>query len=116
MGTSGALDRLNESRFSKDLLAAILGGLGYAVLATGTILLTANGRGVAAIWPANALLLAIVLPLPTRRWPVYFAAAFAANMISNMIGFRSAEASLLYATINVVEVAVAAALLRHKSL
>ena len=106
----------NEISFSKDLIAAIFGALAYLLVATGNILLTADGHRVATIWPANALLLAIVLSLPMRRWPIHFLAAFAANAASNLIGSRSLETSVLFALVNLAEVGVGAALLHHKNL
>ncbi|ATE64319.1 sensor domain-containing diguanylate cyclase [Rhizorhabdus dicambivorans] len=107
------MERLIGNREHRDILAALAGGAGYFLLAWGTIRLTSDGHNVAAIWPANALLLAIVLPIPVRRWPIYFAAALAGNILANYIAFGSLVAPILYGANNLSEVLIAGMLLRR---
>jgi hypothetical protein len=40
----------------------------YFILAAGTIRLTSNGRDIATIWPANAVLLAMLMLGPRPAW------------------------------------------------
>lgn len=89
------------------------GGVGYFLLAYGTILLASDGHAVAAIWPPNALLLAIILPLPKAHWPSSFVAAMAANLLANLLVFGSLPAALLYAASNLGEVLIAGWLLQR---
>lgn len=89
------------------------GGVGYFLLAYGTILLTSDGHAVAAIWPPNALLLAIILPLPKARWLPCFAAAMTANLLANLLAFGSLPLALLYAASNLGEVLIAGSLLQR---
>ncbi|KQX26235.1 MULTISPECIES: sensor domain-containing diguanylate cyclase [unclassified Sphingomonas] len=83
------------------------GGVGYFLLAYGTILLTGDGHDVAAIWPANALLLAVILSLPKARWLPCFAAAMTANLLANLLAFHAPPTALLYAANNMGEVLIA---------
>lgn len=85
--------------------------MGYLVLATGAILLSALEGHVSAIWPANALLLALIMRIAKRRWPIYGVAAFAGNFIANFAIFGTYAAPLLYGLANMGEVFLAALLL-----
>ncbi|MET0372830.1 MAG: diguanylate cyclase [Rhizorhabdus sp.] len=108
------MDGLIGNRAYRDLWTAVAGGAGYLLLAIGTILLTADNNDISAIWPANALLLAIIQPLPPHRWPVYFAAALIGNLLANLIAFGSALVPLLYGLANMTEVLIAALLLQNR--
>ncbi|RYG27681.1 MAG: cutinase family protein, partial [Burkholderiales bacterium] len=112
-GGNADVNRLNGNRAYRDLWAAAAGGLGYMLLALGTILLTSNERGISTLWAANALLLAIILPLERRRWPIYFVAAFIGNATANLLTRGSLAAPLLFGMANMAEVLIAAILLQH---
>ena len=113
LGGQDEVDELIGERSRRDLKAASAGGVGYLLLAIGTILLTENGHRISAIWPANALLLALILPVGPRRWPAYFVAAFLGNALANAIAFGSFYAPFLYGISNLVEVLIAALLLQR---
>ncbi len=94
-----------------DGTAIAASGLAYCLLACATIWITDAGAGIATIWPANAILLAIVWTLPRNRWLPYFLACFAGNVIANMFARDSLLASLPFGIANMAEVAMAALLL-----
>lgn len=107
-------DRLIGDRAYRDLWTAAGCGLGYMLLATGTILLAARGGAISAIWPANALLLAVILPLPPRRWPVYFVGALIGGLAANLITQIDPPIALLFSLANKIEVLIAALLLQSR--
>ena len=113
-GGRDEVDRLIGDRAYRDLWAATAGGLGYLLLAWGTILLTADGRNVSAIWPADALLLAIILPLEPRRWPIYCVAGFVGNLLANLLTYGWGVAPFFYGMANLAEILLAAWLLRGR--
>ncbi|WP_430420108.1 PAS domain S-box protein [Phenylobacterium sp.] len=65
---------------------------------------------VAAIWPANALALAVILRSPPRLWAAYAAAAAAGLMVANLAVGDSAGQAVLLAACNGGEILIAAAL------
>ena len=112
-GGDGGVHRLTSNQWRQDMARAVAGGTGYFLLAFGMILLTSDGHNMAAIWPANALLLAIILPLPSGRWAPYFGMALVGNMGANYLAFGSITAPILYGLINLGEVAIACLLLQR---
>lgn len=114
-GTGGRHEvvRLTGKYWRQDIAGAVAGGAGYFILAFGMILLTSDGHNVATIWPPNALLLAIILPLPLSRWAPHFATALIGNMAANYIAFGSIAAPILYGINNLAEVAIAGWLLQR---
>lgn len=115
-GAKNKMKRLIGNRFDRDLRAALAGGVGYFLLAYGTILLTSSGHNVAAVWPPNALLLAIILTIGKRRWPPYFLAALVANVLANYLVFGSLIAPLLYGLDNLGEIFIAGWLLQSRGI
>lgn len=89
-------------------------GLGYLLLAAGTISVAANGEDVSAIWPANALLLAFILPLAPARWPIFFAMALAGSLAAIVLTESGAILAVLYSLANMVEVLTAGLLLQRR--
>ncbi|MBB4154543.1 diguanylate cyclase (GGDEF)-like protein [Sphingomonas jinjuensis] len=89
------------------LVAATL----YFVAAAATIHLTSDGRDIATIWPANAILLALLLADEKPRWLTVLSAGFVGNVVANYITRGTVSAPLLYSVANLVEVAIAARLI-----
>ncbi|MGX7706244.1 diguanylate cyclase [Methylobacterium sp. Gmos1] len=87
-------------------------GLLSFVLAAGTIHLTSDGRDVAAVWPANAVLLAALLGRRQGSGTGVFVAGFLANVAANTAMRGPSLGHGLYALCNLVEIGVAARLLR----
>ena len=92
---------------------ASLAGLLYFALAAATIHLTSDGRDIATLWPANAVLLAILMRREPRGWGGVLTAGFVANVLANLLTRGTVAAPLLYGLMNVVEVAAAATLFRY---
>lgn len=93
-------------------LAETIVGLLSCVLAAGTIYLTSDGRDIAAVWPANAVLLAALLDRDPGRGTGVFVAGFLANLAANMITRGPSVGLPLFGLCNLVEIGVAARLMR----
>jgi diguanylate cyclase (GGDEF)-like protein len=82
-------------------------GLLYFIMATLAIALTSHG-GIATLWPANAVLLALLLShRQPRWWPILFA-GLAANIGANLITRGTLAAAFGYSSLNLLEVLIAA--------
>ncbi|MFT3967540.1 MAG: diguanylate cyclase [Sphingobium sp.] len=92
------------SRFRAPCVA---GGL-YCVLSVAVaVLLTADKSGVCAIWPGNAVLLAMILLRPREHWwPIILAGAMG-GFAASCILYGPSLPGLLFAAANLVEVLVA---------
>jgi diguanylate cyclase (GGDEF)-like protein/PAS domain S-box-containing protein len=71
--------------------------------------------GTNIIWLANGLVLAFLLLAPRWRWPMYLLVAFAAMFLGSVSIQESIGMSLLYNTLNLLEVLIGAFLLKRKS-
>src|SRR5687768_16897359 len=65
------------------LRAVLAGAIGYFLLAATTVRLTSDGRNHATVWPADAVILALLLTSPRRRWPAIVLAGWLANLVAN---------------------------------
>jgi len=91
------------------LTAALL----YFGAAVAVIHLTSNGRSIATIWPANAILVALLLADARPRWRTVLSAGFVANIAANLLLRGTLAGPILYGLANLIEVAVAVWLLRR---
>jgi PAS domain S-box-containing protein len=66
-----------------------------------------------ALWPANAIALSLLLTRSRRRWPAWLAAAWAGNMTANMVAGDGAVQSLVLSACNLIEIGLAAVMLRR---
>ncbi|VXC42479.1 GGDEF domain-containing protein [Sphingomonas sp. 8AM] len=87
----------------------------YFCAAAATIHLTSNGRDIAAIWPANAILLAFLLLDKEPHWLTTLSAGFFGNVVANYLTRGTLSAPLLYSVANVIEIAIAAKLIGASS-
>ena len=101
------------NRADRDLWRAPACGLGYLLLAVGTLLSSAD-HDTSTIWSANALLLATILPLRPRRWSLYFGTAFLGNLLGNIIVFGTMARPLSYGIADMGEVLIAGLLLQNR--
>lgn len=87
---------------------AILAIVGYVLLATSTIHFTSNGRNHASMWPADALILALLLKNQRRYWPAIVIAGWAGNLIANMVTRGWTPGLIGYGAINMAQTCLAA--------
>ena len=87
-------------------------GLLYAVLSAGTIRLTGDGQGLAAVWPANAVLLAALLDRRPDGWGRLLAVGYLANVATGLAMRGVGPAPFLDGLCHVAEAWIAARLLR----
>ncbi|USI73867.1 sensor domain-containing diguanylate cyclase [Sphingomonas morindae] len=109
---------LDHPRHTGAMLAA---GIGSALLAILTLRLVSHDGAIAAVWPANALLLATGLRLPRHRWPTLLAIGYAGSTAAGLVVRGSAPVPLAFAACNMLEVGLAlfglrAAALRREGL
>lgn len=93
---------------SDDAITAVVG---YFVLAATTIHLTSIGNMHAAMWPADALILAQILRSPRNSWPLTLAAGWVGNFLANALTRDWTPGLILYGGINMGQVALAAHLI-----
>ncbi|MBT2187087.1 sensor domain-containing diguanylate cyclase [Sphingobium nicotianae] len=86
---------------------ALLAGLVYFIIAAATIRLTNSHGGIAPIWPANAVLLAMVLLRPRRETVLLIVAGMIGNGLAVMATGGGLPDPFLYAGSNLVELVVA---------
>lgn len=90
---------------SDDAITAIVG---YFLFAAGVIHLTSDGRSHATMWPADALILALLLKNPRRYWPLILLAGGLGNLMANTVTRGWAPGLILYGIINMAQTALAA--------
>lgn len=81
----------------------------------GSIVLTRGGMAIAPFWPANAILLVLLLRAPwspARRLDL-LAAGSTASIIANCLGGTSLSLSVCFTIANGVEVLISFAIIRH---
>jgi PAS domain S-box-containing protein len=97
-----------------DLLARmVMVGAVCFLMSWGAIVLTRTSGSVAAIWPASAILLAVLLRSRPAHWPCYLFAGYLAGCGANLIYGDDLLIAAGLAFGNVVETIVAAILLRR---
>ena len=89
-------------------------GLLYFVTAWAMIVLTSSGRDIAAVWPANAILVALMLQSPKAQWRPVLIVGFLANILANLVTRGTLTGPFLFGAANMVEVFVAAWSLQAK--
>ncbi|KQO69299.1 hypothetical protein ASF18_02365 [Methylobacterium sp. Leaf89] len=90
-----------------------LAAISYFAAAALTIHLTSNGRDIATIWPANAILVALLLAQERPRWGAVLSAGFVAGVAANLITRGASAGAILYGLANLIEVGLAVSLLRR---
>lgn len=92
---------------------ALLGAMLYCVLATTTILLTSDGRNHATVWPADAVILAILLSRERSFWPSALAFGWMANLLANALTRDWTLGLVCYGAINMAQIFLAASAIRR---
>jgi len=86
----------------------VVGATCYFILAAMTIWMTSNGRNPATVWPADAVILALLLIHPQNKWPTLVLAGWVANFLANGMVRGWAAGYLLYGAINMSQVVIVA--------
>lgn len=107
--TAGALERL------PDVLLLALVALAYLALAQYVFVLNNPVQLGAGFWPASGLSVALLLLLPSRRWPWVLAGIALGEVGSDLLGGYPPGAIALWTIGNVVEPVVGAILVRRFS-
>lgn len=87
---------------------AIIAFAGYFLLAAATIHFTSDGRNHATMWPADALVLALLLRNAKVNWPLILAAGWAANLLANTVTRGWIPGLVVYGGINMMQACAAA--------
>ena len=66
-----------------------------------------------AVWPANAVILSVLLVSPMRRWPLWLAAASIGNEAANLLVGDAPGLSLAFTASNLFEVGFCGLALRR---
>lgn len=85
----------------------------YFLFAWATLQFGTSGNGIATVWPANAVLVAMLLACKRPRWGLVLSAGFVANVAATLATHGVSVAPVLFGTANVVEIVVAVALLHN---
>lgn len=102
----------NRLKVSPLSVRAALVGLAYFATALAGIELTRSAGNVAAVWPANAIVLAVLVHTGLREWKFLLAAAAAANIAANLVFGNSLPVAAGLCAANIVEIIVGATLVR----
>lgn len=92
------------------LVAATL----HFMCAASTVYLTSDGKTIATVWPANAVLLALLLLYSRPRWITVLSAGLIGNLLANWLTRGTITGPLLLSLANGSEVAVATLLIRGR--
>lgn len=84
----------------------------YGIVAALTVLFASKGNGIATVWPANGVLVAMLLAQARPQWRTILPAALIGNVGAGLLVQVPLADSTLYGMVNLVEIGVAAALLR----
>ena len=85
----------------------------YLAGALAAIELTREAGNVAAIWPANAVLLAVLLRSDIRNWPIYTFGCAAANLAANMLYGDTLLVAAGFALVHMIEILSGCLLVRY---
>src|SRR5438552_12397407 len=77
------------------------------------IVLSRNIGSVAAIWPATAMAVGVLLMAEPREWPIYLLAAGGANFAAAIAADVPALVAIGFTALNLMEILLAAGLLHR---
>lgn len=99
-----------HARIARNAALVLLCTFATGYLAVLTSRFTGN---IAALWPANAFVLAALLCTPRREWIFYVLSGVAGNLSMNLWHGDGASLSLAFAFVNAAEPLIAASLLSY---
>ena len=96
--------------------ALALAALALAVVGTAwaDIELTRHMTEISVLWPANAVVLMVLLRAESRFWPAFLVAGHAADLAVRLAGGGTVPIAMGLAACDTVEVLLCAAVLRHR--
>ncbi|MBB4858030.1 diguanylate cyclase (GGDEF)-like protein/PAS domain S-box-containing protein [Novosphingobium chloroacetimidivorans] len=100
-----------RSKSETGIRLGLIAALGYCLLATVTIEVSSSGHEHATVWPADALILALLLKSPRSAWPTILLCGWMGNLLANVIGRGPSAGVVLYGAINMAQALVAACLI-----
>ncbi len=110
-----SIESLNRSRWWKQNARHVRVAACFLLQFGATVFVGLEGS-TDLIWLANGFLLAYILLAPRWRWPSYFAAAFAGQMLGAVLmATQTIPVNLAMSVLNLFEVAIAAFSLRRSS-
>jgi len=104
--------RLALAEPSRLLLITVLAS-GYLAAAFGGLAVSREAGNIATLWPPNGLLAAALLLSPRRRWSAVLLAGAIGSVAANLINGNPAITAASITVANLVEVLVAAAIIRR---
>lgn len=96
----------------RSLMAPMVAGLLHGGLGVTTIYLS-DGADIAAVWPANAVLVAMLMVRDRSEWSSILVAGFFGSVIANLCVRGTVEGPMLFGLSNLIEVTIAAAGIRR---
>ena len=96
-------------------LWVVICGLVYGLVTIATVLLTSDGRSISSVWPADAVVLALLLTRDLRDWPALLLAGWLGNLLGNGVARGWNPGLVLYGLINMGQTLIAAWLIRYPS-
>ena len=100
------------ARRSRAAIDVLWAGLAVCALAWFALSMSREGR-VAAIWPANAVILARLVRASPRRWPAYLLAGLVGNICGDILSGDQALRALVLSSCNSLEVTACAVAVRR---
>lgn len=98
----------------RDAQRALVTAVVFGLAVFAAISMTRNSTNVAAVWPANGILLAALLTCPNRRARyATLVACLLVNVVVHLLNGDRVDSSLAYSVINAGEAALAFRLIRH---
>jgi PAS domain S-box-containing protein len=99
---------LSPARVGTEIARLALVALVYWITVQIGLLFVVHPEGIASVWPASGLALALLLLNPKRTWPRLLVVIFITNAAGNWVGGNSLPASLGFALANLLEGALSA--------
>lgn len=104
-----------SASFGRLLLPLAAIGIAYHAAAYGALALTQGGEGIATLWPAGGLLLAVLMLVPARHAAAFVAVAAVASIVANLQAGIDPSTAIGFAAANMAESALSAWLLRTRA-
>ena len=95
------------------IAAAVAVTLAYFGLARLSLLFILKEQNIAAIWPANGLILGILMVTRRRQWPIWLLCTMIGSTAGNLFTSRTLAAALAFSAVNTGEICFAGILLRR---